>query len=253
MNELVVKPDNKNRPHHPLPDLLNNRFILFVPIIFLLFNSKKGGESLGASKGVESLSTFISSFLEKNKDVFTLENINRKVNILKKVGPYMPEPTIEILNKVILNFEKISKGIALMEFISTNKSYEPIVAVKTVNQKDKINKIFKALEDEIPKDQARTIKPIMDIVVNFDKYKSMISMVASLANPSANSTPKLEDMIDLVVPLLGGEEAAQGEGEGKKKSDQIKDMLQMFELLTMLNSSEKKEKKESEENEESSK
>ncbi|WP_427338902.1 hypothetical protein [Caloranaerobacter sp. DY30410] len=167
--------------------------------------------------------------LQNLSKIFILNNLDKKIHILKKVGPYLPEQMVGTLNIFIVNLEKINRIMGLYEFITMGKTFEPITPVTNITPKERINKIFQSLQEEIPDDKLLTIKPMLDLMINIDKFKPIISTLTKISSANDKSEINIDDMIDLIKPMLGDEEA--------KNIDKMKDMLQMMELLNVLNSS----------------
>ncbi|SHH40603.1 hypothetical protein SAMN02745135_00696 [Caloranaerobacter azorensis DSM 13643] len=190
---------------------LNNKLLLFAALIFMpkLINQKFSLQNLSK--------------------IYMFNNLDKKIHILKKIGPYLPEQMIGTLNIFIVNLEKINKIIGLYEFITIGKTFEPITPVTNITSKERINKIFQSLQEEIPDDKLLTIKPMLDLMMNIDKFKPIISTLTKISSANDKSEINIDDMIDLIKPMLGDEEA--------KNIDKMKDMLQMMELLSVLNSS----------------
>ncbi|QIB26390.1 hypothetical protein [Caloranaerobacter azorensis] len=190
---------------------LNNKLLLFAALIFMpkLINQKFSLQNLSK--------------------IYMFNNLDKKIHILKKIGPYLPEQMIGTLNIFIVNLEKINKIIGLYEFITIGKTFEPITPVTNITSKERINKIFQSLQEEIPDDKLLTIKPMLDLMMNIDKFKPIISTLTKISSSNDKSEINIDDMIDLIKPMLGDEEA--------KNIDKMKDMLQMIELLSVLNSS----------------
>jgi len=226
MNELTITPDTPSKPN-----LLDNKLIMLLPLLFVFKGLVQNNEI-----SLSSISPQINIDLNSLRELLTLDNLNSKISTLKKVGPFLPEPTINTLNKALLTYEKVSRIVELVEFLNTSKSFNPISPVKTTGSKDMINQVFMAIEDDLPDDKLKVVKPAIDIITNFDKYVGMINMVSSLlSNTNGKSENKVEDLMDIAKPLLGGDE--------DKSNDKMKDMMQMVEILNILSTPEKKEDK----------
>jgi len=224
MNELTITPDTPSKPN-----LLDNKLIMLLPLLFVFKGLVQNNEI-----SLSSISPQINIDLNSLRELLTLDNLNSKISTLKKVGPFLPEPTISTLNKALLTYEKVSRIVELVEFLNTNKSFNPISPVKTTGSKDMINQVFMAIEDDLPDDKLKIVKPAIDIITNFDKYVGMINMVSSLlSNTNGKSESKVEDLMDIAKPLLGGDE--------DKSNDKMKDMMQMVEILNILSAPGKKD------------
>ncbi|MTI65923.1 MAG: hypothetical protein FH753_04900 [Firmicutes bacterium] len=161
-----------------------------------------------------------------------IRSIQNKVEIVKKVGPYLPEQVVSTINTYMPMYEKVSSIIGLMEILNSNKSFTPIKPVTNLNQNDKMNKIFTLVKDELPNDTLKSVKPLLDIVTNIDKYKVILDLLASFNDPNKKSFD-MENLIDIIVPLMGGAD--------NKNAEKMQDMVKMMELVNILNSDDDKD------------
>ncbi|MTI68830.1 MAG: hypothetical protein FH751_01065 [Firmicutes bacterium] len=186
----------------------------------------------------------------KNKSIdriigdVNIRSIQNKVEIVKKVGPYLPEQVVSTINTYMPMYEKISSIIGLMEILNSNKSFTPIKPVTNLNQNDKMNKIFTLVKDELPNDTLKSVKPLLDIVTNIDKYKVILDLLASFNDPNKKSF-NMENLIDVIVPLMGGAD--------NKNAEKMQDMVKMMELVNILNSDDDKDDEDAESKKESNK
>ncbi len=215
LNEIVAIPSNQNLTEKS--NLHINKLIFLLPLILLISNSTR--DSTRKKNDIFSLgSDFLASV--------DIKNVNEKMDIIKKIGPYMPENIIEPLNTVIFFVEKATTIIGLMEIITTNKSYIPIVAYNNLSSKDRLNGILSTVKDEANDERLNALKPAIDVALNFDRYKSLIDMVSGLGNlnnrvekaaspppkieipvqSNSNKPVQIEDMVNMFKPLLGNDE-----------------------------------------------
>lgn len=176
-----------------------------------------------------TLDTSINSFISNIANSLTIEDINHSVETLEKIGPYLPEPYVDKVNSFVFNFEKINKVNELATFLTKEKPKSSNVSTQSFSSKERFNKILLTLKDDIPEEKIKNIRPIIDVVANFDKYKSMIQMISTVNNPSEKSEDKMDNMINMVMPLLS---------QNEESADKMKDMLQIFKTIATSNSSE---------------
>lgn len=216
LNEIVAIPSNQNLTERS--NLHINKLIFLLPLVLLISNSSRG-----ITKKRANVSGLGSDFLAS----IDIKSVNEKMDIIKKIGPYMPEYIVEPLNTVIFFIEKATTIIGLMEIITTNKSYTPIITYDNLSNKDRINGILSTIKEEAKDEKLNALKPVIDVALNFDKYKSLIDVVSSLGNmnsrvekvssPSpkveipvqnnSNKPAQIEDMINIFKPLLGNDES----------------------------------------------
>lgn len=224
MNELPVE-YSKEISNHKKPSLLDNKFLILIPIFLLLTSKTKSGSPI---KGMsDSVSEFINSLtFDKIAKLINPRKIQSNVDTIKKIGPYLPETYVDPLNSIILTFEKVNRAMSLMEFISSSRPYDPIIPVATEGNKDRINKILNVVKEELPEERSKDVKPMIELVTNIDKIKGASSVITSFLDPSKKSTGSLDDLIDLILPLLG---------KYNIDKSKIKEMLGMMEMLKVLN------------------
>ncbi|WP_416197613.1 MAG: DUF5667 domain-containing protein [Sporanaerobacter sp.] len=163
----------------------------------------------------------------KNLDI---DNTYKKINILKKIGPYFPEEIIPILNKSLFLTEKIVKICEVADFVSTNNYYQEINSARIDNNKEKFNYIISTLKQEIPEEKIKSMDYPMNIILNYDKYKYMMNIISIIiSNPQSLNDPN---------ELLKASESLM-DGMKENEKEKIKDMMKMFELMKALEPSNK--------------
>lgn len=197
----------------------NNNFLIFVPLLLLATSSQKNVSGTSKKENVDSS---ISNFITNVVSSLTVDDINQSVDTLKKIGPYLPDPYVDKVNSFVFNFEKINKVNELATFLTAKKPENFNVSTQNISSKEKFNKILLTLKDDMPEEKIRNIRPIIDVVANFDKYKSVLKMVSTMNNPSEKSEDKMDSMINMVMPLLG---------QNGESADKMKDMLQIFKTI----------------------
>ncbi|MTI49838.1 MAG: hypothetical protein FH761_18560 [Firmicutes bacterium] len=246
MSEKALVPSKENK------SILQNNFIILLLPLLLLFIEKDSKNSPfknilepinNTIKSLDLNNTFKSLNLNNTFKSLNLENISKtfdprtiapKIEVLKKVGPYLPENHIPTVNNLVLTFEKVNRIMSLVDFVSTSNSYEPIYSAEVTSNKERLANIINVLKDEIPDDKAKTIRPILDIVTNTDKVKSVVNVASSVLNPSKKSQFSIEDIIELALPFL--------EGNKNFNKDKVKEVMGMVEMLKLLNDDDDKDK-----------
>ncbi|KNF09500.1 hypothetical protein CLPU_3c02800 [Gottschalkia purinilytica] len=209
----------------------NNNFLVFIPVLLFASNFNKNNtrtrsNTLNGSKKNNILA--ISDMINKISKSISIENVNDSIGTLKKIGPYFPEPIVEKLNSFIFTYEKMNKVVDLINFVSETTPSNPIVSSQSLSSKDRFNSILLTLKDDIPEEKIKNIKPLVNIVANFDKYKGMLGAVTTLFDSSKSKGNSLDGMIDMIKPMLG---------DNAETADKMKDMMQMVEILSALSSS----------------
>lgn len=202
----------------------NNNLLIFIPLLLIGANKTKATNSSNVKK--TSLDNSIFNSIGDAVNSLTVEDINRSMETLEKIGPYLPEPYIEKVNNLVFNFEKINKANELVSFISKKPSTSSNVSVQNISSKERFNKILLTLKDDMPEEKIKNIRPIIDIIANFDKYKGMIGMISAMNSPSERSEDKMDKMMDMVMPFLSQDE---------ESNDKMKDMMQIFKTIASSN------------------
>lgn len=185
------------------------------------------------------LKNSISNFINDISNSLTLEDISSSIETLEKIGPYLPEPYVGKVNSLVFNFEKIKKANELVSFMSKETPQELDVNAQNISSKEKFNKILLTLKDDIPQEKIKNIRPIIDIVANFDKYKGMLSMISIMNNQSEKSEDKIDNMMNMMLPILG---------QNEESTNKMKDILEVFKnIASNTSSNESKESNVSEE------
>lgn len=177
-----------------------------------------------------NLYDIVHSFNLKSRSNFNLSKINmhevrRKVDILLKTAPYLPETVIHSLNKIVPTYEKINRVVGLLEFLNNNASISSITPSVNLSSTDKIKSVLSVVNEEFPNNSFKSITPIIDIVLNFDKYKGLLEVFTTLSDPNSSEL-NLENIINAVAPIFG------------ENNDKFKDILPMIELFQALSTSE---------------
>lgn len=155
---------------------------------------------------------------------YTLE----KIKIIKEIGPYLPMQYIPLINKSVLITEKIVKITELAEFMKESDHDIIKEAIEINNNKDRLNKIISVIQKEATKSEVKNMGTILDLIVNIDKYKNMMTILSSVMN--TGDLPKdPSKLIDIIAPLINPDNNADKE--------KIKEMNKMMEIFKLLNTS----------------
>lgn len=155
---------------------------------------------------------------------YTLE----KIKIIKEIGPYLPMQYIPLINKSVLITEKIVKITELAEFMKESDHDIIKEAIEINNNKDRLNKIINVIQKEATKSEVKNMGTILDLIVNIDKYKNMMTILSSVMN--TGDLPKdPSKLIDIIAPLINPDNNADKE--------KIKEMNKMMEIFKLLNTS----------------
>lgn len=197
--------------------------LLIVMLLFVLYHSR-----ISENNGLKSLSDYIRSI--KIDTEYTKE----KINLLKKIGPYLPKEYIATINKAILFTEKIMRINELANFMKYSEYQYIDETIPIKDNKERISKIINIVQREFSKADSNNIGMIMDLIVNLDNYKNLIATMNSL-NLNEENLKDPARIINMLGPLLGI--------DLNKDKEKLKDINKMMEIVKMLNSKKETNKK----------
>ncbi|MGO1367731.1 hypothetical protein [Senegalia sp. (in: firmicutes)] len=183
--------------------------ILLIPILQKILKKEKNG----------ALNLDLKSLSKIN-----LSKVLDKVDILIKVAPYLPQDFISIINKYLPMYDRISKSFIVMDFFKRTSTVSPVVVANELNPKEKTNRVSYILKEELPQTEYKKISPYISIATNIDMYKGMLKVLTNL-NSSENENDSLDNIIDLIGPLLA---------QSSKDSDNNKNKPDIGKLLGLL-------------------
>ncbi|WP_026895137.1 hypothetical protein [Clostridiisalibacter paucivorans] len=208
MNELVPLQNNKpvsnlktKTPPFPLLPLVIISIPLLKKDIFPAF------QSIQSKLGINSIN-----------------DLHHKLHTVRRIGPYLPEPMVNLMEVFIPIYDTIDKSINLMEIVKVKKDNNPIKINTTLSKNKRIEKIIDILDEDFPQSNIKSIYPIIEIAFNIDKYKGLIEGIKTLQDGKKELA--LEDMIEKFAPLIVGEDT--------KSISKIKDMAKMAQVLSAL-------------------
>lgn len=223
MNEIVKVPSKKIKTN-PF-----NYNILFLFVIFFIF---KG--SFSNKKVLPNITSFFNSFKTsvnnniQNLDTINIYDIRKKVDVLMKAAPYLPEQVVFTVNKIYPYYEKFNAIISLVEFIKSSNPSSLVIPMNKMTQKDKVKQIMNIVTEEIPNSKIASVTPIVDLVLQADKFKGILNMFSSGDTKKKNNN-SLENIISSLGSVLGG--------GSESTNEKMKDILPMMEILKVLMSS----------------
>ncbi|MGO1818993.1 MAG: hypothetical protein ACTH0S_04855 [Senegalia sp. (in: firmicutes)] len=193
--------------------------ILLIPILQKILKKEKNG----------ALNLDLKSLSKIN-----LSKVLDKVDILIKVAPYLPQDFISIINKYLPMYDRISKSFIVMDFFKRTSTVSPVVVANELNPKEKTNRVSYILKEELPQTEYKKISPYISIATNIDMYKGMLKVLTNL-NSSENENDSLDNIIDLIGPLLA--QSSKDSDNNKNKPD----IGKLLGLLDILGDDEKEE------------
>lgn len=210
MNEL--SPSIEKR----VKNLLDNPLLLIflIPILKNILSKEKGN---------------VFNLDLKNLSRVNLTKILDKVDIIIKIAPYLPQDFIHTINKYLPMYDRISKAFIVMEFFQRTSTVSPIVVANELNPKEKTNRVSYILKEELPQTEYQKINPYISIATNLDMYKGILKVLTNL-NSSDNESDGLDNIIDLIGPLLA--QSGENKGSGENKTNDINKLLGLLDIFS---------------------
>ncbi|QQY78796.1 hypothetical protein EDD65_11158 [Keratinibaculum paraultunense] len=194
---------------------MNIGIILLILILFY----KNKGKTLSITPNEEQTT---SSEFENDTLILDIDYTKEKIDLMKKIGVFFPEKLIIPINKAIFISEKTIKLYETMEFISTPKISYIEKSVPVENNKERLSYIINTIQREFPKENIQNIALMLDIIINIDKYKSMLSRLnALISNPNSLQDP--DKLFQLLEPMM--------EGKDEKEKDKIKEIVKLLGVM----------------------
>lgn len=190
--------------------------IIFLLLILFYKNKEK---TLSITPTEEQTT---SSEFENDTLILDIDYTKEKIDIMKKIGVFFPEKFITPLNKTIFIAEKIIKLYETIEFINTPKISYIEKSVPVENNKERLSYIINTIQREFPKENIQNITLMLDMIINMDKYKSMLSNLnAFISNPNSLQNP--DKLFQLLEPMM--------EGKDEKEKDKIKEIIKLLGVM----------------------
>jgi len=194
---------------------LDNSLLLIILLIILR------SSRINEFGGLKSFSDYLRSL--KIEPDYTLE----KIKLLKKIGPYFPEEYIPTINRSILLTERIIKINELASFMKYDEYQYLKSPIPIKDNKERISKILNIVQREVSKSENNNFGMVMDLIVNMDKYKNLLSMLNSVkSNEEGLKDPS--QLLNIFGPIIGI--------DINKDKDKLKDINRMMEIIKTLNS-----------------
>jgi len=194
---------------------LDNSLLLIILLIILR------SSRINEFGGLKSFSDYLRSL--KIEPDYTLE----KIKLLKKIGPYFPEEYIPTINRSILLTERIIKINELASFMKYDEYQYLKSPIPIKDNKERISKILNIVQREVSKSENNNLGMVMDLIVNMDKYKNLLSMLNSVkSNEEGLKDPS--QLLNIFGPIIGI--------DINKDKDKLKDINRMMEIIKTLNS-----------------
>ena len=190
-----------------------------APVLLLLLYLFNNTDNKSAQSSISNINNYLSNI--KIDSQYTEE----KIHIAKKISPLLPREYSISFNKSILVAEKVTKTMDLIDFI--NSDTVPQINSLELDPKERLQKIVATIQDEIKSAKIENLGLVLDLIINMDKYKKILSAFISLMK----NTKPLSDgnsIMKIVDTLI--------ENSSEKDKDKFKEMTKMLDILKILDS-----------------
>lgn len=154
-----------------------------------------------------------------------------KLRILNSILPYLPEDYLETSGRSIVATEKLLKVLELTEYINSENPLP--VEVRQMDTVERAYKIVTTLQEEISNSNIQKLGRVLDIMVNKDHYKELVSIAMEImGNKDALKDPN--NLSKLLKSFLG------------EKEMENNNLNKILDILLMLESGDKDKEQPSE-------
>lgn len=190
-----------------------------VPVLLLLLYLFNNTDNTSAQSSISNINNYLSNL--KIDSQYTEE----KIHIAKKISPLLPGEYSISFNKSILVAEKVTKTMDLIDFI--NSDTVPQINSLELDPKERLQKIVATVQDEIKSSKIENLGLVLDLIINMDKYKKVLSTFISLMK-NKNPLSDGNSIMKIVDTLI--------ENSSEKDKDKFKEMTKMLDILKILDS-----------------
>jgi len=173
------------------------------------------------------------NILNLNFDHLSKNNFSKifeKIDVLIKVAPYLPKDFINIINKYLPIYDRISKAFIVMEFFQRTSTVSPVVVANDLNPKEKTNRVSYILKEELPQTEYQKISPFISMATNLDMYKGILKVLTNINTSNDHSdSNNIDNLIDVIGPILANNNQKNETPEGK--SPDINKLLGLLDLF----------------------
>lgn len=182
-----------------------------------------GGEVEEVGKVEELIEN--TTIIESNTFTLDIPHTRGKMKIMKKIGSYFPPEYISPINKSLIITERIVKLYETIDFIENSQINYIENSIPVKDNKERINHIMNTIKNEVPREDVKNMGMFLDLIINMDKYKNLLSTFSSIVSDS-NVLNDPNKMLKIIEPLMDGQSP-----EEKKKMTEMVNMLKLMQNL----------------------
>lgn len=171
-------------------------------LLLLILSSTRNRDKSG---GLASVSEYINN-MEINPN-YTEE----KITLARKIAPLMPVEYINPINRSISITESLMRIMELRAYMNTSTTSAQMSPIPIENNKERISKIISVIQEEVPRSNMNNIGPVLELIVNMDKYKRMFDIFNTLMK-NQNINKDADKLIKMVEPMMKSNNPAGGDG-----------------------------------------
>ena len=149
-----------------------------------------------------------------------------KVQLARKIIPYMPVNYIKPINRSIHITESLVKIMELEDYMNRSTRSIQSTPIPIKDNKERLSKIVSIIQKEVPKAKVQNTGTFLELIINIDRYKKMFDLLNSfMENQNLSKDP--ESLAKIVEPMIKSD--AQGEGS--------LDFEKIMNIMSLLNKS----------------
>lgn len=191
-------------------------------LLFLLLSSSRQGD---VSRVLTSFNDYISSV---EIDVNYTEE---KILLAKKIAPLMPAEYIRPMSQSISVAEKFLGIMEFRDYMTTSSISSQVNPVPIKDNRERIRKIISVIQEEGHTSNKGNLGPMLDFIVNMDKYKKMFEIFNSFVG-NQNLSKDTDKIIKAMGPMM---KAGASSSEGEPL-----DIEKIMAMMKLLNKSKEK-------------
>lgn len=172
--------------------------ILLLFILFSITNMDNSGSLINITEYINGM---------KIEPQYTKD----KIRLAKRITPLMPLEYIAPINRSINTTENLIKIMELKDYLNRDIDSVELTSIPVEDNKERVNKIVKAIKEEVPKSNESNLGSLLEKIINIDKYVKMFEMMSNLMN-NQNLSKDTDKLIKMIEPMMKNKEASGNEG-----------------------------------------
>ncbi len=188
-----------------------------TPLVLLVLYLSQNGSLNISEEPLHSLHEYLNT-MEINPQYTKI-----KLKIAREIYPFLPIEYAYMMRKSISLVEKTVHVMETVEYLKTYENDE--ITTLHMGSKERLQKITSVIQNELRGTNIENLGMVMDLVVNMDRYKKILS--------TFNQVSRNKDILSDKEGITSLMEAFMG-GSSEKDKEKLKDMYKMLDIFKML-------------------